>query len=436
MEVSRGNSSTHNLKIALCPPEYRSFSEVMCGKSVDATNLILKYVATGLKARGHNLTFVAPHTLDEMICTDNFLKPELATRTWSANILFNTIASITWRIQHLLHVPYLNFFSNYRIYDACMQCLPGHDVVYERNSMYKYGVAMACRRLKIPYVLYFEADDILEHEYMKKPITGLLRWRTARALRYNLKAADCIVCVSDQGKNHLVTNWNIPGGKIKVFPNAADTQRFRPYPETRLKLRASLKIVNNPLIVFVGTFYIWHDIATLLNAFSQVRGTYPDARLILIGDGAHRQNMMNLADEMGISNAVQFPGRMAHDEIPRILGAADIAVAPYPNMADEMWLSPIKLFEYMASGLAVIATEIGQLTEIIKNGYNGMLVPPQDVSAMSTTIKMLIENPELCSHLGQHAREDVIKKYSWESYVSRLERLFAAVIAGEPFNQI
>ena len=431
MDISRGNSSTHFLRIAVCPPEFQTFIQVIRGESADATYIIQRYVAAGLKARGHSLTFIAPRTLNEIVCTDDLLKPELAPRTWSASRLFDMTANATWRIQRWLGVPYLNIYSNYRLYDACLQCLPGHDLVYERNSLYKYGVAMACKRLKLPYVLYFEADDILEHDYMGKPITGLLRWRASHAIRYNLKAADCIICVSEQGKTHLVTNWNVPAEKIIVFPNAADVQRFRPYPETRSELRASLKVNSNPLIVFVGNFYVWHDITTLLNAFSQVRVTCPDARLILIGDGSQRQAMMSLADEMGISNAVQFPGIMAHDEIPRMLGAADIAVAPYPKMVHEMWLSPIKLFEYMASGIAIIASGIGQLTDVVKDGYNGLLVPPGDTSAMASAMKKLIEDSDLRSQLGQHARDDAVNKYSWERYISNLEHVFAGVVAGK-----
>jgi glycosyltransferase involved in cell wall biosynthesis len=436
MDLSQDNSSTHFLKIAICPPEFQPLYQAMKGESADATYIIQRYIASGLRTHGHSLTFIAPRSLDEIVCTSDPLKQELVPQTWFASRLFDIASRGAWRIQQWLDMPYLNIFSNYRLYNVCLKCLPGHDLVYERNSLYKYGVAMACKRLRLPYVLYFEADDILEHDYMDKPITGLLRWRASEAIRYNLKTANCIICVSEQGKIHLVTNWNVPVEKIVVFPNAADVQRFRPYPETRSEVRTSLRVNSNPLIIFVGNFYIWHDITTLLNAFAQVILTYPETRLILIGDGSQREVMMNHANNIGIGHAVKFTGLMAHDEIPRLLGAADIAVAPYPKMKHEMWLSPIKLFEYLASGTAVIASAIGQLTNVIIDGYNGLLVPPGDTSAMAAAIKRLIEDSSMRSELGQHAREDAVSKYSWENYISRLERLFNAVIAGGTVTQI
>jgi glycosyltransferase involved in cell wall biosynthesis len=422
------------IRLAMCAPNYQALSQAMNGESVDATYIIQRYIASGLQAQGHFLSFIAPRNLDEIVCTNDPLDRNAAPQTSITIPLFDIGSKITWRIQQWLGIPYLNVYSNYRLYNVCLKCLPGHDLVYERNSLYKYGVAMACKRLRLPYVLYFEADDILEHDYMDKPITGLLRWRAGEAIRYNLKTANCIICVSDQSKTHLVTNWNVPVEKIVVFPNAADVQRFRPYPETRSEIRTSLRVNSNPLIIFVGNFYIWHDITTLLNAFAQVILTYPETRLILLGDGTQRQAMMNHANNIGIGHAVKFTGLMAHDEIPRLLGAADIAVAPYPKMQYEMWLSPIKLFEYLASGTAVIASAIGQLSNVIIDGYNGLLVPPGDTSAMAAAMKRLIEDSSLRSQLGQHAREDAVSKYSWEKYVSRLERLFNAVIAGKHFD--
>ena len=436
MDADQDNSFSGHLRIAICLPELRPLIQVMNGESADATYIIQRYIAAGLHARGYNLTFIAPRYHKEIVCTSDPLKPKLAPQTWSASRLFDLVSRGTWRIQQLLGVPYLNVFSNYRLFDACLQCLPGHDLVYERNSLYRFGVAMACKRLRIPYVLYFEADDILEQDFMGKPIVGLLRWRASEAIRCNLKTADCIICVSKAGKNHLINTWSVPTEKIVVFPNAVDVKLFKPNIEVSNDIRSSLGVDSNPLIIFVGSFYEWHDVETLLNAFAQVTITHPEVRLVLVGDGSQRQAMMQLSADLGISHVVRFTGVVAHHEIPRFLREADIAVVPYPKMKHEMWLSPLKLFEYMASGKAVIASEVGQLTEVVKDGYNGLLVPPGDASAMTAALNRLIEDVTLRSQLGQHARDDAVSKYSWEHYVSNLERVYTAVIAGKSINLI
>jgi glycosyltransferase involved in cell wall biosynthesis len=327
-------------------------------------------------------------------------------------------------------------FANYRRFDACLRCLPGHDLVYERNGLYKIGVAMACKRLRLPYVLFLDADEILEHDYMGKPITGILRWRAQSMLRYNLRVANAIICVSEPAKLNLITNWHVPAEKIVVFPNGVDVQRFRPYPETRAALRASLGADTNPLLIFVGSFYGWHDVTTLLEAFAQTLVRRPAARLTLVGDGEQRQAMQQRAIELGIGSAVHFTGAVPHTEVPQLVGAADIAVAPYPMMQQALWLSPMKLFEYMAAGLAVIASDVGQLGEVVNDGNNGLLTPPGNAAAMAAAMQRLIDEPALRTRLGAQARKDAQQKYSWEQYIARLERLYTTVIAGQPVSNI
>ncbi len=424
------------LRIAFCLPEMQRLQQVMRGTVVDAPYIQQRSIAEALRARGHKLTFVAPLDLNEVACTDDPQRPKLAARTWSDSRGFKLASKGAWWVQQKLGVPYLNVFANYRRFDACLQCLPGHDLVYERNGLYKIDVAMACKRLGLPYVLFLDADEIMEHDYMGKPITGILRWRAKQMVRYNLKAADCVICVSEPAKANLITNWQVPAAKLVVFPNGVDVERFRPYPATRAEIRTTLGVENNPLFMFVGSFYGWHDVTTLLEAFAQVLIAQPCARLALVGDGEQRPAMQQRANQLGIGHAVQFTGSVPHAEVPRLVSAADVAVAPYPKMQHDLWLSPMKLFEYMASGMAVIASAVGQIGEVVQDGNNGLLVPPGDPSALALAMQQLIGDATLRTRLGRQARLDIEQKYSWGRYVSRLERLYAAVIAGQPVNLI
>ena len=423
-------------RIALGVPEWLPFYQVMSGQPADATYVIQGNLSKGMMARGHSLTFVAPNSVDDFIFTNDPREAKVAPRTWSAGIPFDLTSKIVWRLQKLLGIPYLNVFSNYRFLDASMQCLKGIDVIYERNGLYNSGLAMAAKRLNLPYVIFFEADQIMELDIMNRPIKGLLRWRANQLLRYNLNAADCIICVTDAGKRHLVNKWNIPVSKIVVFPNAVHVDRFKPDADARAQVRASLGMREEPMVMFVGNFFHWHDVVTLLKAFAQALKTCPEARLVLVGDGERRAEMMRQASELGLDHAVKFTGIVPHAEVPRYVAAADIAVVPYPPMQQEMWLSPLKLFEYMSSGKAVVASAVGQIVDVLHNGENGLLVPPGDAAAMSTALIKLIQDSNLRSNLGMKAREDAVQKFSWESYLARLERVFDAVIARQPVDTI
>lgn len=416
------------LRIAFCPPEFYPLQKAMQGEPTNATYLLQSHIAKRLLSRGHELTFIAQRDLGENVCTKDLENPEPASLTWSNSLPFKLFQKLVWRVQQLFGIPYLNIFTNLRLYDACLQCLPGHNVVYERNGLFRNGIAMACKQLKMPYVLFVEADEILEHDYMEKPITGLLRKSAKRQFRYNLETANCIICVSEQLKSHLVRKWQIPAQKILVFSNCVDIEQFRPDSDISGQVRKSLGINNDPLILFVGNFYEWHDVSTLLDAFSRVINKYPDARLVLVGDGTLRETMEQRAIELNVSHAVQFTGRIPHADVPGYMASADIAIVPYPKMDQKNWLSPLKLFEYMASAKPIVASAVGQVVDIIQNEENGLLVPPDDVSQMGDAIMRLIADKDLRIQLGQQARKDAIQHHSWEEYLLRLEKVFTDVI--------
>lgn len=416
------------MKIAYCLPDQRWVEEIQGGNTTDAAHLQQKYIAEGLCARGHTITFIAPRDFDQVMYAhpSNPLTP--APQTWTASGWFKLTGKLVWKFQQLFHIPYLNFFSNLHRFNACLHCLPGHDVAFERNSLYNSGVAMASKDLNMPYVMFFDADQFIELDFMGKPLKGLLRWNAKRFLRYNLNTANCIICVSESAKKHLITNWDLPSNRIIVLPNAVDVEHFKPDPKMRAETRASLRIATNPLVIFVGSFYPWHDVATLLKAFAIVLKTHTEARLILIGDGTEREKMTVLSTELGIGHAVQFIGFVGHADVPYFVNAADIAVVPVQKMKADMWLSPMKLFEYMASGKAVVATASGQIKEVVKDGRNGLLVSAGDTENMAEAIGRLAADTDLGVRLGRQAREDAVQNHSWEQYLSRLENVFGDVL--------
>jgi glycosyltransferase involved in cell wall biosynthesis len=411
------------LKIAYCLPVFRSLGT----DDISFFQQIL--IADHLRARGHSITFIAPRDINKTICTQDISDPRIAPQTWSDSYWFSLLSKITWKIQKQLHIPYLNYFSNLRLMDTCLQCLPGHDIVQERNGLYKMGVAMACRRLGLPYILFFDSDDLLEHDLVNDPIIGILRSRAKQIIRYNLQCADQIICVSNIAKARLEQIWGIPKEKISIQPNGVDVSKFRPYPDKRAQIRAQYDTNKGPLLVYVGSFFPWQDIELLLKAFSQITGKYPEARLVLVGDGPQYSAMTKLAKEINIEKSVRFTGFLPHTEIFEIMGSADIAIAPYKDMKNEYFLgSPMKLFEYMASGLAVIATNLGQITEVIRSGENGLLVEAGNVNVLYNAIDLLIRNPDLRMSLGERARTDAVEYYSWEKYINRLEDIYDAVL--------
>lgn len=417
-------SGNNQRKIAFCLPAFHF------GGEGDASFLLQMLIAQKLIERGQQIRFIAPIDQEDVICTTDPEQKNIVRRTWSSSLGFRLLRKASWKMQQILRVPYLNFFSNFNFYDAYLQCLPGVDLVQERNGLYRMAAAMAARRLKLPYILFFDADDLYEHDYLGDPIKGVLRWRAEQMMRYNLRAAQRVICVSKATKQRLVNVWQTPAEKIEVFPNAVDVDVYRESPDSRQAVRASFGLQDQPLVIFVGGFYPWHDVQGLLTSFEMIARSHPEARLMLVGDGPQHQAMEAHAAGLGISAKVIFTGRVAHKEVPRLIGAADIAVAPYPQMdRGAFWFSPMKLFEYMACGKAIVASDLGQIADAIQDGQSGLLVQAGSSAALAGAITRLIEDQSLRFCLGEQARRTAVENYSWEQYMNRLTGLYAQVIA-------
>lgn len=411
------------LEIAFCLPALRPESEG------DTSLLLQMLIARRLKSHGHQIRFVAPLNQEDVICTANPEERKIVSRTWSAAAWFRFSAKAAWKLQQALGIPYLNFFSNRSFYDAYLRCLPGVDLVQERNGIYRMAAAMACKRLKLPYVLFFDGDDILEQNFLGVNMGKLLHRRAEQMIRFNLSAADRVICVSDIAKARLINVWQVPERKIAVFVNGVDTDLYRPAAENVQADRAALGYTDEPLIVFVGSFYPWQDVRLLLESFVEVLKEEPRARLLMVGDGKQYQSTVQYVHDLGIQEAVRFTGFLKQEEVFRRVNAADIAVAPYTKMDPANFIgSPMKLFEYMACGKAVVATGMGQITEVIDNGTNGLCVPPGDSQAFAACLLQLIRAPGLRERLGSQARVAAVKKYSWEDYADRLEAFYRTVI--------
>jgi glycosyltransferase involved in cell wall biosynthesis len=127
--------------------------------------------------------------------------------------------------------------------------------------------------------------------------------------------------------------------------------------------------------------------------------------------------MQQRAAALGLTSAVLFTGPVPHAEIPRFIAAADMAIAPVPRMAQESWLSPMKVFEYMATGLAIVATEGGQTATVLEHERNALLVPAGEPEPLAAACARLLEDARLRERLGTRAREDALERHSWDAHI-------------------
>lgn len=391
----------------------------------------VKHTLFGLRERGHDVTCfrLAGRSV---VAIDDVSQPRdvwsVAPRL-SGSRGFRLAESAVRRVQRRVRAPYLALWDSYRFYEACRTVLPQFDLCHEHNGLLSVGAALAARRARIPYVLTFSADPIFERAVVGAPLRGVqLRLATWEA-QTTINLASRIFCVSAAAKRQLVETWHADPEKVIVMPNGVDTLRFRPLDDAH-SIRTRLGVGSARVVGFVGSFQPWHGLQALVESFARVVDTCPDAMLLLVGDGPDRPALSRKVAELGLTSRVIITGVVPQSEVPDMLAAVDVAVIPYPRLSRELWFSPLKLYEYMAAGKAIVASESGQIAEVLEDGQTGLLVEPGEIGALSSAIVRLLDDSELRARLGLHARERAIQHHSWGQYVRRVEQTYESVLGG------
>jgi glycosyltransferase involved in cell wall biosynthesis len=280
------------------------------------------------------------------------------------------------------------------------------DLVYERYSLWgRTTTAWAAGR--IPSILEVNAPLVQEQLRHRELVDVAGAEAVARDA---LGAAHLVTCVSEP-----VARWAgsvSPDANIVVLPNGVDPERIAPAEHRH----------GGPFTVgFLGTLKPWHGVDLLLAAAASAAAAGAPWRILVVGDGPLRAALEEGAAQRGLDH--EFTGALAADEIAAQLHRMDVACAPYPVQADD-YFSPLKVYEYLAAGLPVVASAVGQIPEALDHGDLGVLVPPGDPEALASAVTRLRNDPERRRTLGRRAREAALERHTWHVIV---EQALAAV---------
>ncbi len=235
------------------------------------------------------------------------------------------------------------------------------------------------------------------------------------------RLADAVNACSEFSARALVEREGLGSGigkgRVEVIPNGVDLARFRPAEDVAGARRALGLAPDAALVVCVARFHPVKDHETLLRAFTGVVGERPECALVLVGDGPERPRLEALAEGLGLGERVRFLG--VRGDVREILRAADLFALTSLSEA-----APLTLLEAMATGLPVVATAVGGVPEIVRDGVEGRLVPRGDPPAVATAILELLRDRGRAAEMGRAGRARVEARYRLEDTVAAYGELY------------
>ncbi len=299
-----------------------------------------------------------------------------------------------------------------RVIEAARRLRP--DAVIERYYNFGGEGMRAARAVGALAVLEVNAP-VIDH-------TGSPKWWLDRALLvepmrrwrdWQCRVADVIVTPSAG----IVPAW--ARDRTVEVEWGADTTRFHPEASGQVPFaRAPGELV----VIFAGAFRRWHGAVRLVEAIRRLRNRgHRDIRAVFVGDGPERPNVCRAAEGL---EGVVVAGAVAHELMPACLAAADVGVAPFdveahgPLRLGFYW-SPLKMFEYMAAGLPVVAPDLERLRRIVGHGHEGLLYDAHDPDGLADAI-VTLKDPAVREALGRAARQRVVREFGWDVHCRRL----------------
>ncbi|MEE9129373.1 MAG: glycosyltransferase family 4 protein [Phycisphaerales bacterium] len=285
-----------------------------------------------------------------------------------------------------------------------------YDLIYERHSLWAYAGMEYALECGIPGLLEVNAPLIEEQRRYRH----LALPRDAeRAVARAFGAASALLCVSERVAEYANSHPTATG-RVYVVPNGVDPDRITPHQDPALPAESDVFTVG-----FVGTLKPWHGVDSLIGAFADLHRVDPRVRLLIVGDGPQSRELQAAVQARGMKEAVVFVGPVEPAKIPAILTSMDVAVAPYPALAN-FYFSPLKILEYMAAGRAIVASAAGQINELIAHGRTGLLCPPGDSAELAAALHRLKADAPLRRRLGKAARCDAVRNHTWDAVACRI----------------
>lgn len=290
------------------------------------------------------------------------------------------------------------------------------DCIYERYNLFTPSGAWAKRRFGLPFLVEVNAPLFEE----RSKFGGLALKRLARrSERAVWRAADYVLPVTEVLAGH-VRRAGVDPSRIVVIPNGVNPERFGESAARGGGTRRRLGLDGKRVLGFTGFVREWHGLDRALDVVSG-HGQALNLHLLIVGDGPGCRALIDEANASGVGHRVTLTGVVGREEVAAHVAVFDVALQP----SVVPYASPLKIFEYLASGKAIVAPDGANIREILSDGVNALLFDPREAEAFGRAVLRLSADDDLRRRLGIAARRLIDeRRLTWDHNADRIVRLF------------
>lgn len=377
------------------------------GKAVEGVHI--RGITDALRADGAAVDIIS------LPGADPYAAPKAMSPTRQARPWMGAIARLPEPLFELAELAY-NLVAGWRVL-AYLRRHPDLDFIYERYSLFMALPAWIARMRGVAVILEVNDSALVER------VRPLCFRRLALAIERRLfRKAAGLVFVSGIFRERAEAAHGALAPSI-VTPNAADIDKFSFTAAQREAARRDYGLDGAVVCGYLGAFVPWHAIDRFVDAIAPRLGEAPDLKLLLVGDGATYPALRERVERAGLSDRIVMTGRVAHDQVPGLLAAMDMAVLP--SAGD--YTSPVKLFEFMACGIPPVAPDFAPIREVLTEDETGWMFPAGELDRAVGEVLRRSRDPASLRRVGAGARDYIARHRQWRDNTRQLREFYHRV---------
>jgi len=290
------------------------------------------------------------------------------------------------------------------------------DLVISRHGGYTCSTAILAKLVGFPFVMEIDSPEAYENRRFYSDRYFQLPGLVELVERLNFRLAPKAFVQTNVLREYARKRGGFRDGELRVIPNAAEEFDYASLRREAERVRAELGFTEKDVVIgFVGSFHYWHGVDNLLQIMRRVLGSPMggEVRFLLVGGGGAKEDeVRQFVKARASGNDVVMTGFVKPERVGAYLQAMDIVLAPYPPI-EFFYYSPVKLFDYMAHGKAIVASRLGQIEEVLVHGRTGLLCDPGNPEEFVQAISRLVREPDLRRGLGEAVRQEFLQRHRW-----------------------